>query len=322
MSVRTTELSKSDDSQFHALFRDVFKTDISDALIGWKYDAGRGRRYGVFSDEDRLLAHCGLTFRQTLVEGERRRIAQLTDLMATRSKPGGLTRGSSVFHHLIAHVYANVADAENPDALTYGFPSGRAMRLGEQLGLAVSIGVMHELTLLMQTRTERRLTNWRVKPANFDAALSRVVNRLWHRMAEDFRADVLGVRDANFMRHRYAEHPENQYEFFVVSTWWNKPVALIVGKREGAAFEVMDIVAARIELPAAIDALRQSALLPGVESLRMWLTDQHAKVFVQTLGCTSSELQFRLVVNYNSSGGNLNRFEGRWWLTGGDTDYR
>lgn len=322
MSLTARELSTADDPQLHALFQEVFRTSISDALLNWKYAEGRGQRHGVFSDEGRLLAHCGLTFRRALVEGAPRRVAQLGDLMATRSKPGGLTRGASVFHHLIAHVYDNVQDAQNPDAVTYGFPSGRAMRLGEQLGLAVSIGAMTELLLAPQP--SQGWLGWRVQPvAQFDAGFERMANRLWQRMADSFRSEVLCVRDAEFLRYRYVQHPEQRYEAWRISNAWGQDRALIFGKRDGTVFEVMDVVAARPDISRALDALRRHAgVLPGIESFRVWLPDSHTSLFADLPGCASSELQFRLVVNYNSSGGNLNRFGGKWWLTGGDTDYR
>lgn len=322
MSLTARELTAADDAQLHALFQEVFRTDISPALLAWKYDEGRGQRHGVFSDEGRLLAHCGLTFRHARVEGESRRVAQLGDLMATRSKPGGLTRGASVFHHLIAHVYDNVQDAQNPDAVTYGFPSGRAMRLGEQLGLAVSIGVMNELLLAPQPAPGA--FGWRAQPVTqFDARFDRLADRLWQRMAADFRSEVLCVRDAAFLRYRYVQHPQQRYEAWRLTNWWGRDQALVFGKRDGAIFEVLDVVAARADIPKAMDALRrQAGAWPGIESFRLWLTDRHAQLFAAMPGCASSELQFRLVVNFNSSGGNLNRFEGKWWLTGGDTDYR
>ena len=87
------------------LFQQVFGADISDVMLEWKYGGGRGRSYGFFSSTGRLLAHCGVFYRLVQAEGQRRRIAQLGDLMAAPGKVGGLSRSSSPFALLVKQEY-------------------------------------------------------------------------------------------------------------------------------------------------------------------------------------------------------------------------
>lgn len=318
--MRFQELPAQQREAMRALFQVIFGTGISQAFLDWKYGDGRGRCYGVFSEGGALLAHCGLTFRPVVAEHRAAWVAQLGDLMVAPAAREGLARGSSVFHRLFSGVLAAVPDARNPEGLIFGFPSDRAMRLGQRLGLLASVGVMHEL--VFEPRQPARSWWWGVRPlAASEASFQREADRLWGRMAGDFGAGLIGVRDAAYLRRRYVGHPEHRYDLFRVLPPVGRCIGLAVLRRQGDEAELMDIVAAREDMCRVVAALQRRLPAMGVRALRFWVTDRHAACFAG-LYASATALQFRIAANPASSNGHPERFKDRWWLTSGDADYR
>lgn len=323
MQIRVLE-GAADTERLREGFRQVFGGDISAALLHWKYGDGRGRCWGAFADDGALLAHCGVTYREVLADGQRRRIAQLGDLLATPARQDGLSRRHSAFFLLIDAVLDSLSDALNPDALCFGFPSERAMRLGERLGVFASIDRIHELTL--SPLMPAHLPWWRLKVLSPDHALSAEfggqVDRLWQRMARVLGRNIVGVRDAAYLRHRYVCHPEHAYTLALVRPFWGAPTACVVLRKQGADLELMDVVGAPHDLPMAIQVVRRHLDPLGANALKLWLTQSQLGRLPKDVRGHAVPLQFRIMANPRSSAGQALRFADRWWLTSGDTDYR
>lgn len=198
-------LQESDWPQVEALFANVFGHALPRPLTAWKYAAGRGLSIGmshgvatdgpavaqapvpgnapgsVGSDPDSpLLAHCGLVFREVLAFGQPIQAAQLVDLMVAPAARGRLVRQASPFAQVVGHALAQLGsdrNPRNPDRVAFGFPSQRAMRLAEHLGLVREIDQVHELS-------------WSPLPGPLpqaldgdDADLLPVVDALWHQLS-------------------------------------------------------------------------------------------------------------------------------------------
>lgn len=306
-------------SLIRPLFRQVFSTDISEPMLAWKYGEGAGRSYGAFASDGRLLAHCGVFFRFVLADGQQRRIAQLGDLMALPGRYGGLSRGSSPFALLIQQVLADLPDRANPDGLAFGFPSDRAMRLGEHLGLFTAIDQMYELTftpLPRQWHTGRCVA---IDPSG--STFTATADRLWQQMAADLGSDLVGVRDAAYLRHRYFRHPGISYSCqLITSRWLGRPLGLLILRHDGEQCELLDMVAPRSAMSCLVQAARRQMAAWGAATMKMWLTERHAEL-LRSQAETVNRLEFRIMANPFSSADHPERFAGRWWLTSGDTDY-
>ena len=322
-------LDTSHAEEFRSVFREVFGADITPALADWKYGtADRGRQFGAFSAEPRMVAHCGLTFRTALIENQTRRIAQVGDLCSVRNKPGGLARGSSVFGTLLRHTLDQIPSKDNPEAVFYGFPGDTAMKLIKRLGIGTSLNVIHELSFLpthsgpVQASlnsifsADLRL----VRVTDFGGGFARLAERLWRRMAKDFGSGALGVRDAQYLRFRYLKHPDHGYEIYRVTGLFGRTIGLAVCRRTGTELELMDLVASLTDMSRCIVTLQRNLSAMGIGILKMWLLDRYARHF-SALAASVVPLQFHLMVEYRNSGG-IDRFKDRWWLTSGDADYR
>lgn len=318
MKNEVREIAPADLHLIRPLFRQVFKTDITDAMLDWKYGEGLGRAYGYFNDAGELLVHCGLSYRRVLADGQPRRIAHMGDLMAASGRHGGLGRASA-FAHVIRRMLDDIPDEHNPDGLAFGFPSDRAMRLGEQMGLFASIDQMRQLTFgpLPRRWSADRL----VMVTTPDSSFCKLADQLWQGMAEELGEGLVVIRDADYLAFRYFSHPSLRYACHLVKPWWGgQALGIVITRCEGRQCELVDLIAPPAAVGRLIKAVRQHLAGWGVDALTLWLTERHAAA-VEGQAQSNDRLELRIMANPFSSGGQPERFANRWWLTSGDTDY-
>ena len=302
------------------LFREVFGHELSPAMLHWKYAQGRGVSWGGWDSTGRLIVHCGLFSRTVLAGGQQRRIVQLGDLMAATGGRGGLARRHSPFYQLVMPIIGGLSTRENPDALAFGFPSDRAMRLGEHLGLFRTIDQMYELVFL--PLPPRCCGYESILAEKIDDTTERVLGRLWQQMAAGFSSGLIGVRDPAYLRHRYAHHPEYTYRCYLVCSFWlRRTIGAFIIKGEGASLEMMDIIAPLNQIASVIRAAREWLTASGSHQLTLWLASSHTALLADQAE-SITPLEFRIMANPLTPADVLTRFDRRWWLTSGDTDYR
>lgn len=303
------------------LFAAVFGQTAEAALLDWKYAQGRGQSW-VFRGEDGVpLVHCGIAWRSVLLAGEPQRGGQLVDLMAG-PKAGGLSRAHSPFAQLLHAVLAQVAAEGGEPALAFGFPSGRAMRLAELCGVATEVGLWRQLTIAPRQSARRgrlRAVHWPLAAAL--AAADKA--RLWPRMAKSLPEAVLGVRDAAYLAWRFGQCPGREHVLLgVQSAWLRRTVGLLVLRRQPEHWALLDVLAAWPDVPELLAALADwlgatTPALPALLHLTANFADQLAAV-----GYRSEATEFRIMGNPLAPPAVLAAQRERWWLTGGDTDYR
>lgn len=322
MNLPDVHLRRLEEARLHHLppmFEQVFGHPVSLELLRWKYADGRGESWvAEMAGDTQPLLHCGLAFRDVLVAGECCRAAQLVDLMAG-PKRFGLTRGASPFTLLMRSLLDALVRPDNPAALAFGFPSDRAMRLGEHNGVYLAV----DRWLALEFTPRRGIPGPRLRQWNPAFAPDRLLaNRLWESMAQDFSQAVLGVRDAAYLIRRYCEHPEKRYGLWVVESCWRRvPLGLVVLGPGQGRYEILDLVGRRRDMPDMLLALRRWLHSIGGHALTLLLTEGFAGQLA-LLAQTVSPTEFRIMANPCSPEPLLARLRGGWWLTGGDTDYR
>lgn len=302
------------------LFNEVFGHGISPALLHWKYGEGRGTSWVGWDADGLPLVHCGLFYRTTLVGGRCQQVAQLVDLMASPRAHGGISRKKAPFYLLIKPLLASIETSDNPGAWALGFPSDRAMRLGERLGVFKTIDQLYELTFAPRPH---RLARYRfVRLKDLSGALEPVLRHLWEQMAADLRNGIVGTRDPAYLRQRYLDHPEKKYELYLVqSPWLRRGLGVCVVCRDGASVELMDIIAPFKSVPQIVRAAREWLYSIKGQHLKLWLTSSHSGLLADQ-AVSVVPLEFRIMANPMTPAEELQRFDHRWWLTSGDTDYR
>lgn len=305
-----------------ALFLEVFGHPLERALTRWKYASDHGLAIAMVDHAacgPRAVAHCGLMFRDIVAAGRLGRAAQMTDLMVAPDHRGGMMRAASPFAKVVKSAYARIEAAkkqEEPARIVFGFPSARAMRLGQRLGLFVEVDHVDELSWSPQASVcPPRVT---ARDASFDDA----VHTCWEAMRSEFAHARIGVRDAPWLARRYLDHPTKDYRIHLVrSRWLQRPRAVFVLREIGSCVELLDWVAPREEAAAMLDAARAVAASLGANRLFAWLTRSQLLWFDGS-GANVRPTEFGILGRGDLSRHELDQDRNGWWLTSGDTDYR
>lgn len=208
-------------------------------------------------------------------------------------------------------------------AFGFAFPTLRMERRSLKVGL-YQVG-SDVLELRWPCRMMR--PDWRVQvremndwsQAHFDAA----ANAAWQAMASDFAADALGVRDAQWLRYRYLEHPLNRYHLLAVQNRLGRGVCGIAVLRalEGGAFELLDLIGARCQFPRLVRAARRFAATLGGTTLFGWFARNNSAALEQTEAVEASVPNMRQVFAACREP-LLSELRRIWWFSSGDMDFR
>lgn len=303
------------------MFEEVFKHPISLELLQWKYAGQRGESWVSADANGSIVMHCGVSFRTVMLSGEKIQAAQLMDLMAP-PKAKGLTRHASPFTTLMQEVLRNQPRPSNAGGVAFGFPSGRAMRLGEHMGVYLEVDRLMELEFAPKSVSSGG-ARWR-ELLNIETSDKKVIDALWVEMAKDFLEFSIGVRDSIYLKHRYLDRPEKHYTLLLIEKkgfWRYKPIGLAAIGSDGDRRELLDIVCPRNNIQELIQIVQQWLTKSNIKALTFLLTERFAKPLA-SFASRCEFTQFRIMGNPFSPASTNARLDRRWWLTGGDTDYR
>lgn len=303
------------------LFEEVFKHSVSLALLQWKYADQRGESWVATDEAGRTAMHCGLSFRRVLLGGKAVKAAQLVDLMAP-PKARGLSRHDSPFTTLMLQILHTLPRPDNVAGIAFGFPSERAMRLGEHMGVYREVDRLMALEFA-PLRSANSTTRWR-ELLKIEAADQIMVDSLWREMARDFSQFSIGIRDATYLKHRYLAHPDKHYTLLVIEKkgfWRTKPIGLAVVGPGAERRELLDVVCASKHMQAVIQATQCWLAENKGDALQFLITQRFARQ-LEGFATHCESTQFRIMGNPFSPAASTIYLDKRWWLTGGDTDYR
>lgn len=302
------------------LFAEVFHNPMSEALWHWKYGDGRGTGIGVWEGE-RLIAFYGGIGMNILFFGAPQSAAQSCDVMVAPAGRATLSRRGPLFL-VIATYLENQLGYGNPHLLGVGFPSARhngpAFRLGLYGG---PVGRILELS--WPAARDRSSSEFSIRPLDLAGTAGRTdADACWAAMRADLGNMIVRVRDAGTLRHRYLGHPEKTYQLFAV----RQPLSggrlgLFVLRRDAeGGCELMDLIGPLAAMPQLVAAARDAAASLGAERLFGWFVDS----IQQFVGpdATAKDIDVIVPANAWTDGPPIASMVGKWWLTGGDTDFR
>lgn len=313
-------------AEMRALFAQVFGHEMSPAHWQWKYGEGRGAGVGIWRKDGKMVAHYGGTSRDISFFGHPERAFQACDLMVAESDRGSLSRKGPAFLAAATFLEHELGYSA-PHLLGIGFPTERAYRLPERLGLyvgalariqEVSWPVLHtHPSLLLKIREIDLLAD----TSGF------IANNCWENMRTSMFELVVGVRDATYLRHRYALHPDKRYRAFHVSNrFGSRPLGLIVLHLPDASTdgrcELLDVVGALGAMPLLIHNARRVAAAFGYKELFAWLADNMLPLLALPPEVKIQDLNVIVPGNNWTPAPPNEQVIGKWWLTGGDTDFR
>ncbi len=343
------DIDDSHERQVRALFEHVFEQPMSPALWQWKYGGGRGVGVGALSPSGEMLAHYGGTRRDVHFFDHPLPTLQIGDVMVAaegraalaHKGPFGLVTEAFLERHL---------DSGHNAVLGFGFPSARHMRLGERLGHYAEVDPVYEISWPLlhgsagaggfvgsgAPKLELAAIDW------IDVGTNGRLDSLWEGMRNDLRNHVVPTRNSVWWRHRFSEHPGGCYQCY----WLHDPLqqspmgavavrvpsSLSVQAGGVRTVELLDWISPVAEVKRVIDASKDIAISHNAPHLMGWFSGAVAARFAaddlstRALACTAgvtvrrgSSLKSELAQNSVPS---VARLQHKWWLTGGDTDFR
>jgi len=303
----------SDYADIANLFEHVFEHPLSRDLWHWKYGSGRGDALLALRG-NHVVAHYGGIYRNVLIEGKPDRLAQIGDVMVHPNERGVLTRNGPFF--LVGSSWLEIYGPKG-----FGFPTVRAMQVAVKMGLYTEAGKMVEIQWSPSHAGPRM--DSRVKPIHPNTPnAAQIVNHLWESMADDLRANVVGVRSWDHFMHRYFQHPHNKYEAFLVqSRWLAKPLGVFVVRITEGRCELLDLVAPMKNVGIVLEQARRIADKHAADTLYCWITDNCKAVFLKH-GGQERDLDLCVPASSWTEHSYPELFVGKWWLMSGDTDFR
>lgn len=319
--VRPVRLAGADAPEVRALFGEVFGHELSAEEWAWKYGHGRGVAFGLRRGS-RLLAHYGGLTRAVWMEGERVAAAQVCDVIVHPELRGQLGRRNALQALTASFLEAHIGWGL-PNRVGFGFPTQRAFRVAERLGLYAAVDQMWCASWTV-ARSWRAQPVQRIDPATLQpgAVATLALDAQWQAMRAAFPRALLGERDAAWVRHRYGKHPRFRYELWQVSARRHGPVqGYVVLRRHEQHLEWVDWIGVPEALPDLLRAVRQIAVTQGIARVESWITASHKHLF-DALAPTWRDLAIDVPANVHSPGPLPESLRGRWLLTAGDTDFR
>jgi hypothetical protein len=237
--------------------------------------------------------------------------------MVDPAERGVLTRKGPFF--LAASTFLNARiGAGKPYRYGYGFPHERAMKVAERLKLYVPAD-----ELLEAVWPPSKDAGFALRARPLQRSQKRLVDGLWRAMARDAKNVVIGVRDGAHVERRFLDHPTTRYFCLHVTTrWLRKPVGLVVLRDRGAdGTELIDVVAPRTAISSIVNVARRAAGRAGHQRLFAWMTPSAAAWFEPT-GPAITPTGYIIPASALDRPENALQVRGKWWLVGGDTDFR
>ena len=297
------------------LFKAVFGQEMSEAHWHWKYGEGRGAGIVVHED-DELVAYFGGMERRILFKGLPATAFQSGDSMVAREHRGTLSKRGPFFLSVAAFQDRYLGHGR-PYLISYGFPNERAMRLAERLGMYTQIGRLFEIYWPAEPSLR-----FRPVPFEFDSDEHRkALETLWHAMSEQFGERAIGVRDLEYLAHRYRDHPTNDYLIHLVfddST--ERLLGIVVARKTESRLILVDFVGRRQEFRDLICYTKSLASEEHCAEVFGWLTDLDCHLITGT-GQHLNELPLRLPFGVYRRGLDPEEIRDRWFFMCGDSDF-
>lgn len=300
-------------AQCRELYEKVFGKTISKEFWDWKYNGVKWRGVCAIKN-DKVIAHYNGMQRDILFFGEYKKALGVSDIMISPDERGGFKKNSPFYNMTITWGSSNIV-ASKSFALFYGFPNKRHASLGQKLGLYVEVDTVSEFNWNI-TENNQAISNYDTKEYVSNSNDDEKVNTTWRAMSLDFKNNIIGFRNINYIKNRYLKHPEIQYKVYTI---YDKEelIALFVLKAEGKNMLLMDVVAKAENFHIVINEAIQLTKKVNCLQLKCWITKSQSHLF----NCHNGVENDIGVSIPHANYGDIEKATNKWFLMYGDTDF-
>jgi hypothetical protein len=304
-----------------ALFDAVFRQPMSVEHWHWKYGEGRGHGVGLERD-GAMHAHYGGVSRRVQYFGEPTMACQVCDVMVDKAANTGLTRQGPMVQVAQSFLDAQIGWGR-PHRVGFGFPSDRAFRAAERAGLYAAVdGIVRLRWSARAGDGERPVVELAPQDLLPQGRFHEAAARLWQQMAAAWRHAVLGVRDPEWLLHRYFNRPGVRYHVWLLRRrWTRRPVGIVVLRRHEHHVDVLDLVGPPEAYEPLIALARRRAAEWGLGHVECWITASQASVLRDLDPAVAVESMGITVPANVRTAGPVDALRNRWLLLAGDADF-
>jgi hypothetical protein len=285
-------------------------------LWRWKY-RGLDVLGALLRNKSTPVAFFGGMPRAVYFLGVAQLAVQIGDVMV-HPRARGLLLRKGAFFRVASFYFECFVGKDKKYSVAYGFPHLKHLRLAEHLGVYERVGELKSVSW----EPLNSLPKWHYKIREFDINKTHLVDQLWGQMAEGLIDQVVGVRDWAYVKYRYLEHPTIKYQLFLVlSRFTASPIGLLIVRVYDDEVELIDLVASPRQVPVIIESFRRIAINFGKQKAFAWITAHNATLFAGKSGAID-ETGIMIPCNSWPEGVAQDELMDRWWLMGGDSDFK
>ncbi len=305
-------------NQCMALFEIVFDKKVSQEFWNWKYNPYGVKWRGIcVIKKGKVVGHCNGMGREILYFGEYKKAIQSCDTMIETKSRGGFKQSSPFFTML--RMYGNIYVGPKKEFfMSYGFPTRRHMILSEKLNVYREVDTMSEL-------------NWEVADMDFSSeynleiyipgeGIDLLIQQMWNDMASGFSDAIIGIRNADYLKYRYINHPKFKYKIFLIYSSDKKLQGLFVLKKEKNQIVLMDIVAKKENISMTILEALKITRMNNYNKMTSWITTSKVELF-DCADVIIKQTEISIPTSNITLGFNPETIKNKWFLMYGDTDF-
>ena len=313
------DIESFDHQEICELFEKSFETAFDHEIWCWKYELGNGKCVVARSEPSGpIVSHYGGAPRQINYFGKKDKAIQVCDVMVLPEVRLQYGKNSLFFKTAATFLEREIGNTVG-HLLGFGFPNKKAMNIALRLGLYEKTDDFLEFIFpIADTKSSVEYKLLDIDPKNL--AHQSAVDRLWDSMSPAFENGIIGVRNWEYVKYRYFDHPRGisgEFKRLFLSDAQGDICAAFFLKEHDQCNLIMDIICPFKDITQYI--LKLSLLLNEVR-LKIWITKGWSKT-LEVAGIIENDLGIEIPSNYWNPGPSSEILYGAWWLTAGDMDF-
>ena len=313
------DIESFDHQEICELFEKSFETAFDHEIWRWKYELGNGKCVVARSEPSGpIVSHYGGAPRQINYFGKMDKAIQVCDVMVLPEVRLQYGKNSLFFKTAATFLEREIGNTVG-HLLGFGFPNKKAMNIALRLGLYEKTDDFLEFIFpIADTKSSVEYKLLDIDPKN--PAHQSAVDRLWDSMSPAFENGIIGVRNWEYVKYRYFDHPRGisgEFKRLFLSDGHGDICAAFFLKEHDQCNLIMDIICPFKDITQYI--LKLSLLLNEVR-LKIWITKGWSKT-LEVAGIIENDLGIEIPSNYWNPGPSSEILYGAWWLTAGDMDF-
>ncbi len=316
------DMPASQSQEMLTLFQEVFKQKLGEPMWHWKYAVKKSHAFGVWNREGHLVAHYAGFIRTLSMFGKSVPALQIGDVMVHTSERAVMTKYGAFFQ-VTSGFFEKYVGKEKPYLVAFGFPNRRHIRVGQRLKLYASVeNIFKRNWLAGNTKLPFWLT---LEPLFKQPNWTQIAEKLWQEMHQNSHDFILTHRDSSYLKYRYQDRPDGNYQTYLIRNRLTKSAKfIVVVKKNNDCLDWIDYVGPPAVIPLAINVTQHLAKKSSTMKVTAWLTGCMLESFSGSNKALESTEETDVEIaqsDWKLSKGLADTTRGHWWLMYGDTDF-